>query len=137
MTSCIDSRGGLSYTYTYRDGRTETETVKSGDDVVLESACLYGGDLSEPIGARYSYSGYTDDYTQDKDDFGRVNSETTPLGDVEFTYDGLGRMIKRERYGMIERYEYLSNPSNKSNGHKTYFRVLSCQTDKTESMSIL
>ena len=108
--SCIDSRGGLSYTYTYRDGRTKT--VKSGDDVVLESACLYGGgDLSEPIGARYSYSGYTDDYTQDKDDFGRVNSETTPLGDVEFTYDGLGRITERERYGMIERYEYLSNPS--------------------------
>ena len=85
LTNYIDSRGGLSYTYTYRDGRTETETVKSGDDVVLESACLYGGgDLSEPIGTRYSYSGYTDDYTQDKDDFGRVNSETTPLGDVEF-----------------------------------------------------
>ena len=112
LTNYIDSRGGLSYTYTYRDGRTETETVKSGDDVVLESACLYGGgDLSEPIGTRYSYSGYTDDYTQDKDDFGRVNSETTPLGDVEFTYDGLGRITEREAYGRSETYQYLSNPS--------------------------
>ena len=54
------------------------------------------------------------------------------------SYKTLSCALKElESDGLILRKEYPQIPSNKPNGHKAYFRVCGCQTDKTESMSIL
>ncbi len=111
LKETIDNYADEVYTYDYTtDGRTESVSVKRNGSIILTKGYMY--DLYDEVkGVWRDYGGYTDSYTQTKDNRGRVTSESTPLGTVSYEYDDLGKISSRTAYGNKEHYGYVTNKS--------------------------
>ena len=119
LTQHIDNVNGIEYNYAYtKDGDLAEHTQKKNGSQLLRHVLSYDGmdrvsGESYTIGARTFNYGYSYvDYPEED-----VTAMTTPLGQITYTKDGLGRLTDKVRvagYGKKLTSKYYYNNSNVS-----------------------